>query len=188
MTGELSLCFKRYFLFQCGDRGERARRGRVHRAERLRRDQRQPDGAADHDQRLQDRLGLPRHRRHPLLPVRPAGQERQGEPRWVSGQHCCLTATRSRVQSLVLDLGSLMRTTWPKAVSVCLKTHVDETIVQHKYFHFNHRRHTKCQKLHLLFYTLMFLLNNLKTMKLNIITRYFELHLMVTIAAVNRVM
>lgn len=60
------------------DRRVGPRRGRVHRAVRLRWDQRQPDGDADHDQRVQDRLGVARHRCDTLLPVRPPGQERQG--------------------------------------------------------------------------------------------------------------
>lgn len=63
---------------QCGNWGERPWRRRLHRAERLRWDQRQPDGAADHDQRLQDCVLVPRHCGHTLLPLRQAGQERQG--------------------------------------------------------------------------------------------------------------
>ncbi|KAK6325269.1 hypothetical protein J4Q44_G00046110 [Coregonus suidteri] len=80
-----------------GDRGERARRGRLHCAERLRRDQRQPDGAADHDQRVQDRLVVPRHRRHPLLPLRPAGQKGQESRSYLSqagGQHAVCSRRR----------------------------------------------------------------------------------------------
>lgn len=76
-------------LWQRGDRRKRSWRRCLHRAERLRRDQRQSDGAADHDQRLQNRLGLPGHRRHPLFPVRSAGQEGQGGgERYLSNYFC----------------------------------------------------------------------------------------------------
>lgn len=63
-------------LFQCGDRRVGERRRRVHSAERQRGDQRQPHGAAHHDQRVQDSLRLTSNCSHPLLPVRPTGQER----------------------------------------------------------------------------------------------------------------
>lgn len=84
-----AVCLVTSLRWQRGDRGERPRRGRLHRAERLRGDQRQSDGAPHHDQRLQDRLGLPGDRRHPLLPVRSAGQEGQGGgERYLSNYFC----------------------------------------------------------------------------------------------------
>eukprot|EP00160_Parvularia_atlantis_P018012 Unigene6446_Nuclearia_a/m.19847 Unigene6446_Nuclearia_a/g.19847 ORF Unigene6446_Nuclearia_a/g.19847 Unigene6446_Nuclearia_a/m.19847 type:complete len:537 (-) Unigene6446_Nuclearia_a:225-1835(-) len=51
----------------------------------MRRDQRQPHGAAHHDQRVQDGLGAAHHGRRAVLPVRTAGQEGQ-EPRAHLGQ------------------------------------------------------------------------------------------------------
>ncbi len=54
-------CLGSTFFFQmfiqCRDRRISSWGGRVHRPVRLRRNQRQPDGAAHHDQRLQDRFG-----------------------------------------------------------------------------------------------------------------------------------
>lgn len=84
-----AVCLVTSLLWQRGDRRERPRRGRLHRAERLRGDQRQSNGAPYHDQRLQDRLGLPCDRRHPLFPVRSAGQEGQGGgERYLSNYFC----------------------------------------------------------------------------------------------------
>lgn len=75
----LIVCFlSPSLLWQRGDRGERAWGGCLHRTEWLWRDQWQFDGAADHDKRLQDCLCLQGHCCHPLLSVRPAGQEGQG--------------------------------------------------------------------------------------------------------------
>lgn len=84
-----AVCLVTSLRWQRGDRRERPRRGRLHRAERLRGDQRQSDGASHHDQRLQDRLGLPCDRRHPVFPVRSAGQEGQGGgERYLSNYFC----------------------------------------------------------------------------------------------------
>lgn len=84
-----AVCFVTSLLWQRGDRRERPWRGRLHRAERLWGDQRQSNGAPHHDQRLQDRLGLPGDRRHPLFPVRSAGQEGQGGgERYLSNYFC----------------------------------------------------------------------------------------------------
>lgn len=71
--------------WQRGDRRERPRRRCLHRAERLRGDQRQSDGAAHHDQCLQDCLSLQGHCCHPLLSIRTPRQEGQG-----GGEHNCL--------------------------------------------------------------------------------------------------
>ena len=65
-------------VYQRRDRRVCPWRGRLHRPVRLRRGQRQPHGAAHHDQRLQDRLRREGQRRHPLFPLRKTGQEGQG--------------------------------------------------------------------------------------------------------------
>lgn len=65
-------------MWQCGDWGERKRGRRLHCPERLWGDQWQSDGAADHDQRLQDCLSLQGHCCHPLLPICQTRQEGQG--------------------------------------------------------------------------------------------------------------
>ncbi len=56
-------------LSSCSSRGVCARRGRVHRAVRVRGGERQPHGAAHHDQRLQDCLRGEGHRCHSRLPI-----------------------------------------------------------------------------------------------------------------------
>jgi len=68
-----ALCF-----LQCGNWGIGARRGCVHRAVGIRRDQRQLDGAADHDQCLQNRLSLSCYSCDSLLSICPPRQKRQG--------------------------------------------------------------------------------------------------------------
>ena len=53
--------------------GERARPRHLHRPVDVVSDQRQSDGAADHDRRAAARLGAAHHRGHPLFRLRPAG-------------------------------------------------------------------------------------------------------------------
>lgn len=67
-------------IFQCRNRRIRPRGRCLHRTVRIRRDQRQPDGTADHDQRVQDCVRFPSDRCDTLLPVRSPGQEGQGRP------------------------------------------------------------------------------------------------------------
>ena len=50
-------------------------RGHLHRPDRIGAGRPAPDGAADHDQRGQARLGEAHHGRDPLVLLRPAGQE-----------------------------------------------------------------------------------------------------------------
>lgn len=64
-----------FHSFQRRNRRIRPRRRCLHRTVRIRRDQRQPDGAADYDQCVQDRFRFPCDRCDTLLPVRPPGQK-----------------------------------------------------------------------------------------------------------------
>lgn len=89
-------CHVTSLSWQRGDRRECARRRRLHRAEWLWGDQWQSDGAADHDQCLQDRLSLQGHGCHPLLSICAPRQEGQG-----GGEHNCLI-TSVMLPSIIL--------------------------------------------------------------------------------------
>lgn len=90
-------CHLSVLSWQRGDRRERSGRRRLHRAEWLWGDQWQSDGAANHDQCLQDRLSLQGHCCHPLLSICSPRQEGQG-----GGEENCLI-TSVMLSSIILS-------------------------------------------------------------------------------------